>query len=202
MAEPGITRRLIVGRAVVAGVLAGGVTGLVIGTATFPIVGTGLGAAAGVAAGACLGLANGAVLAGLSRWTSRWLVFALAAGMIYGAGVIVGAALAFGGWQRVPTSGWQPAAFVAWCAGLGFLLGPAVVRTRGPGMTRLARFAGYGAAGAAVLDSVAGLAVGLAACAPTAPFALIEGSLLAGPPGALFGALLAFVPTRRPANVP
>lgn len=196
------TRTLIVGRAVVAGALAGGVTGLVIGTAAFPIVGTCLGAAAGVAAGAGLGLANGAVLAALSRWTSRPLVFAVAAGLICGIAAMVGAALVFGGWQQAPTSGWQPPAFVAWCVGLGVLLGQGVARTHVPDATRLAVFAGFGAAGAAILGSVAGLAVGLAAYAPTAPFALIEGSVLAVPPGALFGALLALVPSRRPADVP
>lgn len=193
---------MIVGRAVVAGTLAGGVTGLAIGTASFPIVGTCLGATAGVVAGAGLGLANGAVLAALSRWTSRRLLFAITAGLICGIGVIVGAVLTFGGWQRVPTSGWQPPVFVAWCVGLGVVLGPAAVRTRGPDITRLAVLAGYGAAGAAILGSVAGLAVGLTAYAPTAPFALIEGSLLAAPPGALVGALLACVPTRRAVGVP
>jgi hypothetical protein len=124
MTESRAAPPLIVGRAAFTGALAGGVTGLVIGTATFPIVGTCLGSAAGVAAGAGIGLVSGAVLAVLSRRTSfRW-VFAIAAGLICGISAVVGAVLAFGGWQRVPTSGWQPPAFLAWCVGLGLVLGP------------------------------------------------------------------------------
>lgn len=200
MTEPRTTLILIVGRAVVAGILAGGVTGMVIGTGIFPIVGTCLGAAIGAMAGAGLGMVNGAALAALSRRTSRRWAFAITAGVICG----VGAALVLGGWQAVSTAGWQPRALVAWCIALGIVLGPAVVRARGrsgrrPGPTRIGMFAAYGAAGAAVVGSVAGLAVGLVVYAPTAPFALIEGALLASPPGALIGALAAFVPTRRQA---
>ena len=204
MAEPERTRTQIVGRAIVAGVLAGGVTGLVVGTLSFPILGTCLGTAAGMVSGAALGALNGAVLALLARWTRYQLVFAVAAGLICGVGVVVGATLGYGGWQQVPTSGWQPPLFLAWCVGLGVVLGPAVVRTRGRmggGLTRIGLFAAYGASGAAVVGSVAGLAVGLAAYPPTAPFALIEGALLASTPGAVIGALAAFVTTRRPADV-
>lgn len=205
MTEPRRTRTLIVGRGIVAGVLAGGVTGLVIGTGTLPIIGTCVGAALGAMAGAGLGLVNGAALALLSGWTTREWAFAITAGLLCGAGAVVGAALAFGGWREVPTSGWQPPALVAWCVALGLVLGPAVVRTRGRsgrGLPRIGLFAAYGAAMAAVVGSVTGLAVGLVAYAPTAPFALIEGCLLASPPGALIGALAAFVPTRRAADAP
>jgi len=202
MAEAEETRKLIVGRAVEGGVLAGGATGLVIGTVTFPIVGTCLGAAFGATVGAGLGLLNGAVLSVLSRWTGSRLVYAAAAGLVCGVGAVAGAALAYGGWQRLPTSGWQPPAFVVWCVGLGVVLGPLVVRSSGrsgggPDLTRVALFAGYGAAAAAIVGAVVGLVVGLVAYPPTAPFALIEGSLLAGPSGALLGALAALIATRR-----
>jgi hypothetical protein len=205
MTEPRRPLPLIVGRAVFAGALAGGVTGLVVGTATFPIVGTCLGSVAGVAAGAGIGLVDGAALAVLSRRTSSRLVFAIAAGLICGIGAVAGAVVAFGGWQRVPASGWEPPAFMAWCAALGLVLGPVVVRgrgRRGRGLTRIGHFAAYGAGGAAVVGSVTGLAVGLVTYAPTAAFALIEGCLLAGPPGAVIGALAAFAPIRRAADAP
>jgi hypothetical protein len=204
MTESRAAPPLIVGRAAFTGALAGGVTGLVIGTATFPIVGTCLGSAAGVAAGAGIGLVSGAVLAVLSRRTSSRWVFAIAAGLICGISAVVGAVLAFGGWQRVPTSGWQPPAFLAWCVGLGLVLGPAVVRSPGPVARRhrIALFAGYGAAGAAVVGSITGLAVGVVAYAPTAPFALMEGAFLATPPGAVLGVSAAVVGTRRAADVP
>jgi hypothetical protein len=204
MTEPRGTPPLIISRAVFTGALAGGVTGLVIGTATFPIVGTCLGSAAGVAAGAGIGLVNGAALPVLSRRTSSRLVLAIAAGLICGIGAVVGAVPAFGGWQRAPTSGWQPPAFVAWCVGPGVVLGPALVRSPGPLLRgqRIALFAGYGAAGAAVVGSVTGLAVRVVAYAPTAPFALMEGAFLATPPGAVLGAAAAVVATRRAVDVP
>lgn len=191
--------KLIIGRAVGAGTLAGGVSGLVIGTAILPIVGTGVGTAVGAMAGAGLGLVNGFLLVLTATRTDRRGIFAAVTGVVCGGVGLIGVSLAAGGWSRILIAGWPAPAFLAWCIVLGAALGPVVVRPRessgrrhGPDVraTRIVRFAAYGAAGAATVGAIAGLAVGLVAYAPTAPFALVEGAFLAGPPGALIGALI------------
>lgn len=191
-------RGAVVGRAFGWGGVCGAVAGAVAGSVAIPVLGTAFGGAVGALVGAAFGIVNGMVLSALGPGATHGSARAVAALISAGCGV---AAFAV-----VPPRNGQgrlllDVGFVAVCAVLGALVGPAarfgLERKASHGRPRrsvadaVGRGLVFGAAGGGLVGVTAGLLIGLVTYVPTAFFALFEGGIFGGVVGAVLGLAVA-----------
>lgn len=171
---------------------AGCALGGIAGTLDWPLVGTFFGGAEGGVVGA----ATGAVVAALAPIAvkSRWAVGCVSAAI---AGLVaVAGLLAYDGPVQVPQA--FAVAMVAASFLAGAWLGPmatsGVEMAKGPrqleAVARLCRYVRRGSIAGASIGAMSGLVVGLEVYVPTAPFAMLEGSLFGAVSGMVLACLL------------